>query len=194
MKLKYGLLLLPIIAIVIYLVVIMQPREIHVTVEGLHYRLGTANRDNAQPESLTIDGKVTRSWTGKRTFEGTISSAGSTLDLPKNGEAVTVHFDRDGYGPVVSGGIEHAGTAEAKPFVDTHGILFASDDFSSVTLLLHTKEAGAVESDGGGWNGDDGFLFAGPATTREEALAVSNAMMASFLKRLLEDQGGFVLK
>ncbi|MFB9328888.1 hypothetical protein ACFFSY_23380 [Paenibacillus aurantiacus] len=194
MKRKYTLLVLPLIAIVIYWVVSLQPREIHMTIEGVNYQLGTENSGSVQPESVTINGKVTRSWTGRRTFQGTIGSASGTIDLPKNGEEVTVNFDRNGYGPVVRGGIEHAGTAEAKPFVDTHGILFASDDFSSLTLLRHTKEAGADDKAGGGWNGEDGFMFAGPAKTREEALAVSNELMAPFLKQLMGDQSEYVLK
>lgn len=196
MKRKYTLLLLPLvaIAIVIYGVVFLQPREIHMTIEGVNYQLGAENSGGVQPESVTINGKLTRSWTGRRTFQGTIGSAGGTIDMPKNGGAVTVHFERNGYGPIVNGGIEHAGTAEAKPFVDTYGILFASKDFNSATILLHTPEPGAEEGAGGGWNGEDGFMFAGPATTREEALAVSNDLMATFLKQLMQDQGGYVLK
>ncbi|TYP74581.1 hypothetical protein [Paenibacillus methanolicus] len=63
-----------------------------------------------------------------------------------------------------------------------------------LTMLLHTKEAGADEAAGGSWNGEDGLMFAGPASTREEALAVSNDLMAPYLKQLMRDQGGFVLK
>lgn len=58
-----------------------------------------------------------------------------------------------------------------KPKTFSNGVLFANSDFSSITYLPR-----------GGWDGEDGLMFAGPAITREQALIISNEVMKKFIK------------
>jgi hypothetical protein len=50
------------------------------------------------------------------------------------------------------------------------------------------------DSMGGEWNGGVGLMFAGPATTREQALMISNELMKNHLQNVNYAGGHFVLK
>lgn len=74
--------------------------------------------------------------------------------------------------------------SRAKAEIYQSHIIFANKDFSQVTLLLKTPdqqseyENGATQSV---WNAENGKMLLAPASTREEALALSNKLMREYL-------------
>ncbi len=68
---------------------------------------------------------------------------------------------------------------DGKMLHETIGRLFVSRDFSEMTITVMEEYE---EGNGGSWSGGDGLMISAPAATREEALAVSNSLMADYLK------------
>jgi hypothetical protein len=120
---------------------------------------------------------------GLRTFTGTVAFDRDSIPVPQNSRETTIHFDKNGYGPVVYSYIENSGTENAMPRTFSYGVLFANADFSAITYLPRD-----------GWNGADGFMFAGPAETRTQALGIANELMGNFLQKADSGNGPYVLK
>ncbi|MCJ8015323.1 hypothetical protein MUG84_27025 [Paenibacillus sp. KQZ6P-2] len=186
MKVKYALLLLILLIVVavVYFAVVTYPRSINTTIRGVNFQLGTEHINNVQPETLRIQGSLSTGLNGLQTFKGTITFDNDSIPVPDESRETTIHFDKYGYGPIVYGYIENAGTSAAKPETFSYGVLFTNSDFSSITYLNMNKR---------GWNGGDGLMFAGPATTRKQALIISNELMKKFLQSFDIGQGSYVL-
>lgn len=129
-----------------------------------------------------------------RQFKGTIAFAHEKMPVPVESRTVTVLFHENGVGSVIYAYIKNSGLAGATPETYGSGTLFANADFSSIVYLRMRQENGRGQSVTMGWNGEDGLMFAGPATTREEAVDLSNALMEKFLRNDGVVGGRFVLK
>ncbi|QHW29630.1 hypothetical protein GZH47_01450 [Paenibacillus rhizovicinus] len=181
-KHKLSILVLLLVILILYIVVYLHNKSINSTIRGVNFRLGTEPIHNVQPETVRITGTVSKNLKGLRTFKGTVTFEHESIPVPKESRDVTIHFDKNGYGPIVYGYIENAGTEDARPKTFSDGVLFANADFSSITYLSRD-----------GWDSEDGKMFAAPAATREEALILSNKLMKNFLKRDHTGEGSFVL-
>jgi hypothetical protein len=180
MKVKYALLLLILLIVigVVYIAVVTHARSINTTIRGVNFQLGTEHIINVQPETVSIKGSLSKGLNGLRTFKGTVTFDHDSIPVPKESRGTTIYFDKDGYGPINYGYIENSGSKDAKPKTFGYGILFANSDFSSITYLSRD-----------GWNGDDGLMFAGPTTTRKQALIISNELMKKFLQESILARG-----
>lgn len=137
MKVKYTLvsLIMLVAIVVVYIAVLTHARSINTTIRGVNFQLGTEHIDNVQPEAVSIKGSLSRSLNGLRTFKGSITFEHDTIPIPKENRDTTIHFDKNGYGPIVYGYIENSGTKDAQPKTFSNGVLFANSDFSSITYL-----------------------------------------------------------
>ncbi|REK76803.1 hypothetical protein [Paenibacillus paeoniae] len=195
--LKVGLISLVLLAIVIAIGSIYEYTRKHlvdVTIQGVNYQLGAQNSDNVNTEIVTIKGEWSRSWKGLRTFKGTIDFANRTIPVPEESREVTVRFDRNGYGAITYNYLELVNERDVKPRGYSDGAFFASSDFNSVSFLLHTEVNSEEGLRSSYWDGGEGLMFAGPATTREQALTISNELMEQYLTNPEFLNGRFFLK
>lgn len=184
MKIKYRLLFLVmlIVIVVVYIAVLTRSKSINTTIHGVHFQLGTEPISNVQPETISIQGSFSTKLNGLRTFNGLITFEHDTLPVPKDSRDLTIHFDKNGFGPIIYAYFEKSETIGAGPKTFSNGALFANSDFSLITYL--PRDA---------WNGENGLMYAGPATTRKQALIISNELMKNFLKRADNDDSPYVL-
>ncbi|CAM3536544.1 hypothetical protein PALU110988_27845 [Paenibacillus lupini] len=189
-----SLLILVIGGISVWYIAWTRSHLVDTTIVGVNYQLGGTNADNTQPETVTLKGSWSRNVKGLRTFKGTITFANDTIPVPEDSRKTTIHFDKNGYGPIIYGYFDESVSGIGVPLTYGYGVLFASSDFSKVTFL-RMKEAATVDnSTRSGWNGEDGLMFAGPAMNREQALEISNELMKKHLKNPGYVDGQFVLK
>jgi hypothetical protein len=167
-------------------------RSIDVTIQGVNYQLGPGNNNNVKPETVSIKGSWSRSMNGLRTFKGTVTFAHDTIPVPEESRETTIHFDKNGYGPIMYGYFETSSSGVVMPRGYNYGVLFVNSDFSAVTYLRMKEVVAKDDSMGGEWNGGDGLMFAGPATTREQALMISNELMKNHLQNVNYAGGQFV--
>ncbi|TXK84353.1 hypothetical protein [Paenibacillus sp. N3.4] len=190
----FSLMAMTIILTLVDIVWVTYTRSIDVTIQGVNYQLGAENSNDVQSESVRIKGSSSRSLNGLRTFKGTITFAHDTITVPEESREAVIHFDKNGYGPVIYGYFETSSSGVVMPRVYNSGVLFADSDFRSVTFLRMKEVVAKDGSKGGGWNGGDGLMFAGPATTREQALIISNELMKRHLQNADYVGGHFILK
>jgi hypothetical protein len=165
-----------------------------VTIKGVNYQLGPDNSEVLQPETLTIKGTWSRSLKGIRTFKGTVTFEHDSIPVPQESRETTVRFTPEGFGVVSYIYLENTSSGGVMPRAYSYGVLFANSDFSSVTFQrMREDEVTTGKSPGRGWNGRDGLMFAGPATTRDQALIISNDLMKKHLNNNYVG-GQYVLK
>jgi hypothetical protein len=189
-----SLLLLTIVITLVYIALNMYSRSIDLSIQGVKYQLGPENGNYVQPETVRIKGNWSRSLNGLRKFKGTITFAHDLIPVPKESLETTIRFDKNGYGPIMYAYFETSDSGVAMPRVYSYGTLFANADFSSVTFLKMREVVAKDGTNGGEWNGSDGLMFAGPATTREQALMISNVLMQKHLQNDNFVGGHFDLK
>lgn len=189
-----SLLLIAIVLMLGYSYFYTRDHSVDLTIHGIEYQLGTENSHHVRPESVHLKGTWSRSLKGIRTYQGTIHFASDPEPVPQEIREATVHFDQNGYGAITYGFIETTPLGEVKPRTYFDGGLFANSDFSSVAFMIMEKVESDDGSSGGHWNGGDGLMFAGPATTREQALNLSNELMKKHLTNPGYMDGLFILK
>jgi hypothetical protein len=189
-----SLSILIIVTTLVYIYMVTYKRSIDVTIQGVNYQLGPENINNVKPETVSIKGSWSKSLNGLRTFKGTITFAHDTIPVPEESRETTILFDKNGYGPIMYGYFETSSSGVVMPRTYSYGVLFVNSDFSSVTYLKMRVVIAKDGSTGGEWNGGDGLMFAGPATTREQALMISNELMKKHLQNVNYAGGHFVLK
>lgn len=171
--------------------------SVDVKIAGVNYQLGEENSSNVQAETVTIKGYWSRSLKGVRTFKGTIDFANRQIPVPEEeSREVTVRFTEKGYGTVAYIYLDNRNKWDIKPKIYHDGSLFVNSDFSSVSYII-MSETGAVTESGAvkkSWDGDSGLMFAGPATTREQALAISNELMEKYFTHQSYENGRFIMK
>ncbi|WP_028612564.1 hypothetical protein [Paenibacillus harenae] len=148
------------------------PRDIDFDAQGVKYRLGKENRGTEELVRIRIQGKLYRSWLGDQTFNGIVDIEGEELPVPENQRQLTIPLDNNRSGWVVYHYVE-----DAHPKHYSYGMIYTTDDFRKVTISIH-EQSGQDESKG--WNGEDGYMLSTPASSREEALRISNELMSEF--------------
>lgn len=149
------------------------PKEVAMNAQGIQYRLGDEAASLEQPLNVRIEGKIYKSITGQQTlFKGIVDLEGLEIPIPENQRKLEISFDKHNRGMLQYSDIQNG---MALPhFV---GELYVNKDFSEVAIALLDHEEGR----GGGWSGDSGAMIAAPASSRREALEVSNALMSPAL-------------
>lgn len=121
------------------------------------------------PVTLAVDGKLTPSVLGGKTFQGIIRISGASPPNPDNNRVVTVIFYKnEDYGAMIYGYWEKNGT----PVTRGYGVIFTNNDFSKVTITIWAK---------------NDLMISAPAQNRPQALGISNELMRGYLH-------GYVLK
>ncbi|GAF06611.1 hypothetical protein JCM16418_581 [Paenibacillus pini JCM 16418] len=142
----------------------------------MKYQLG--NNTIEKVVNIKINGKIYSSINGNKTFKGTIDVEGENLPVPSDQRQLIINLSDKLQGGVIS----YAGYDQGKPFTYAYGGIFFNKNFSKATLYVYNKNDAS-----GGWNVDDGLMISLPASTRSEALDISNELMRNSLN-------GYILK
>ncbi|WP_042164664.1 hypothetical protein [Paenibacillus gorillae] len=179
MKRKLGLPLtiLGIIIAVLLICFLYIAREYKVSLEGFKYQLGEENVPVSESAVLKIDGKVKKSITGQRTFIGTIDISGEDIPVPEKYRKLEIKLQRDGSGVII-----YHYNDKGLPVIYSYGTLYASSDFSEVTIAIFDRQE---HSSSGVWTAEDGLMFSAPSNSREEALSISNRRMSRVLQNVI---------
>jgi hypothetical protein len=160
-------------------------RTIELTLSGVKYQLGTeGSKSGTEPATVVIQGKLHTSLKGGRIFKGVVSIAGEQIPVPQDQRKLEIHFSREGWGAMSYPYFiyDEQGTAVKTEIYQSH-LIFANKDFTQVTFLIATPNQKSEDKNRQTvWNADNGFMLSAPATTREEALALSNKLMRDYLK------------
>lgn len=162
----------------------MFPRSIDVTLTGVKYQLGTTGeKAGTEPATVIIHGKLYEKLNGNRTFKGEVNIVGEQIPVPLDQRKLVILFAKDGWGAISYPYFiyDERGAVESAEIYPSHQI-FANKDFTQVSLLIvdniHNSKG---ENSQTVWNAENGLMLTAPATTREEALSISNQLMRDFL-------------
>ncbi|XEC94193.1 hypothetical protein AB6A23_23205 [Paenibacillus tarimensis] len=176
--LSVGLLAL-IVFTVIWEGIRLLPKSYNVTFEGVKYQLGAENADYIEPAVLHINGTLQTSFTGSRTFQGTIDIEGEEIPVPENQREIKVEFGMTGgYGIMTYGYFE-----DGEPHIFSYGSLFINEDISKIAIGLLGKNMSDAERRG--WSSADGYMLTAPARDRTEGLEVANELMNEYLQGMI---------
>lgn len=150
------------------------PQDVLIDAQGFKYRLGHPEDEVTGAVHVRIEGKMYKSFTGNRRFNGTVELEGEEMPVPENQRQIDINFGRNNWA-----------TQFLYAYVDPHGrpqfhsvgSMYVSRDFSQVVIALNEPEGDGRS----GWNGGDGLMLAAPAEGRAEAVALSNKLMADYL-------------
>ncbi|WP_424766537.1 hypothetical protein [Paenibacillus sp. sgz302251] len=189
MKMKRWIVSFGLIVIIIAVAWVMYVKptlniDVDLELAGLKYQLGSEG--TMEPTTVVIQGKLQTSLKGERVFKGVVQVVGEQIPVPQDQRKIEIRFSNDGWGSIAYPYFiyDERGAAKDPNIYQSHSI-FANKDFSQVTLLLKTPDPQS-DSEGGNpqnvWNSENGMMLSAPASTHEEALALSNRLMLEFLK------------
>ncbi|MBS4172730.1 hypothetical protein [Bacillus sp. FJAT-49736] len=147
------------------------PKDIHRSIRGVEYRLGSNNEP--KPVTIGINGKLQRSLFGKKTFAGKIDLTGvSQPNLEDKDKQLIINFQENG-----AGVITYSYYKDGQPILRSYGVLFINKDFSKVAI----EEYEPANNGGGIWEAGNGLIITGPAKTKKKALQIANELMENML-------------
>lgn len=150
------------------------PKPINRTLEGVAYQLGEDNK-SVEPVVIRVNGEFKRNFDATKTFSGRIDiEEDEEIPIPYEERELTIRFrDYRGsfdYGRFISGSY-------------LYGTIYINSDFTELTIAKYTPHP--EDSNRGGWNSGDGLMISAPASSREEALHISNELMKDHFRNLL---------
>ncbi|WP_337100044.1 hypothetical protein [Paenibacillus sp. YIM B09110] len=160
------------ISLIVYLVYVFYPKEVDLNAQGIKYQLGNQSDALEQPVTIHIMGKMYRSFSGNRTFKGTVDIEGEELPVPENQREIVINFYKGR-----NGVLAYPYNKDAMPYIYMVGQIYINRDFSRAAIAVLDKQQG----DQGQWSGENGLMIAVPAANRSDALNISNELMNKYL-------------
>jgi|LSQX01.2.fsa_nt_gb hypothetical protein len=159
------------VILIICIFYIYYPRRIDLDTQGLKYRLGDGSAGNEQLINIYIKGKMYRGLTGNKTFKGIIDFEDDGIPVPKVHRQLEINFFR-GYAGVIA----YQYNQDGKPVIFTIGSIYTNKNFNKISIAVLDHEGS-----GGSWTSEDGIMITAPASSRSEAIDISNKLMKDYL-------------
>ncbi|MGF7050650.1 hypothetical protein J2T13_005200 [Paenibacillus sp. DS2015] len=184
-KLTFISIIIILIALAIVIVINLYPKEVKINAQGIIYRLGTEHLESVKLVNVNIEGKLYKSISGERRFKGTIDIEDEEIPVPLDQRKLEIPITSDGWGAISypyfvyrssDGGTESTGIYQ-------YGSLVINNDFSKVTILVSDRNQ-LNDNESEVWSAENGQMITVPATSRSEAISISNEIMELFLKGL----------
>jgi hypothetical protein len=158
------------------------PKQIHKTFDGVLYQIGTEN-NNVERVTIKVDGQLKKSPFGAKSFRGKIKINKEILPTAESDqEYIEINFGFAGEGGVIQNW-EYNKNPLTSIGLYSYGLLYIDDKFNELTIAKYDNPR---EQNGVMWNGDDGYVISAPASTRSEALEITNRLMDRFLREPLK--------
>ncbi|KOP67463.1 hypothetical protein AMS62_21110 [Bacillus sp. FJAT-18019] len=149
------------------------PKHIVQNIDGVEFSLGEDHNQDSAPVKIEIDGMLQRTWKGHQQFEGSIQVISDTETQANAGKHTKVIFNLSGGGVLI-----YDDFVDGTLKLESYGLIFMKDNFSSVAIAKYTPENGQTKS----WYAHNGLMIAGPTSNREDGISLSNKLLADFLK------------
>ncbi|GGH19974.1 hypothetical protein [Paenibacillus segetis] len=164
------------------------PKEVSINAQGIKYRLGTELVESEKLVHVQIEGKLYKSFSGKRRFEGMIDIEGEEIPVPLDQRQLTIPITNEGWGAISYPYFKYRETngAVESAHIYQYGSIVINNDFTKVTIFVVDQNQ-LIDNNGTGWNGESGQMITAPASSRTEAIRISNEIAEKFLR-------GFQLK
>ena len=165
-RLKYSKKLIFYIVIILFIsgVIYFYPREISKDFSGIMYRLGDTNY--LENMNVSIQGNISKGLLKGDKFEGAIFIGDKKLTK------ISMRFDDFGRGNLFYYD-ENVGDYKS------YGDLISNnmrDEFTIIVLEENKEKRGSSS-----WSSKDGLMISAPASSRNEALGISNKLMKDIL-------------
>ncbi|HEY2492412.1 MAG TPA: hypothetical protein VGI33_05830 [Paenibacillus sp.] len=180
-KLTFISIIIILTTLAIIIVINLYPKEVKINAQGIKYRLGTEHLESENLVNVNIEGKLYKSISGERRFKGTLDIEGEDIHVPLDQRKLDIPITNDGWGAISypyfvyrkeDGGTESTGIYQ-------YGSLVINNDFSKVTILVSDRnQLNDIKS--ATWSSENGQMITVPATSRLEAISISNEMMNFF--------------
>lgn len=184
-KLSFISMIIILTTLAIVIVINLYPKEVKINAQGIKYRLGTEHLESEKLLNVNIEGKLYKSISGERRFKGTIDIVGEEIPVPLDQRKLDIPLTNDGWGAIsypyfvyrkVDGGTDSTG-------IYHYGSLVINNDFSKVTILVSDRNL-LNDNESVAWSSENGQMITIPASSRLEAISISNEIMEPFLKGL----------
>ncbi|WP_211750449.1 hypothetical protein [Paenibacillus sp. Marseille-Q4541] len=173
-------------ALSIVLVIKIYPKEVKINEQGIKYKLGDEQGGSEQLVDVNIEGHLYQTITGKRRFEGTIDIEGEEISVPVDQRKLNIPFSDEGWGAIDYPYFLYRKKDNA--ITDTaiyqYGSLVINRDFSKVSIMVAEQPKQPNGDMRVSWRSEDGQMITVPASSRSEAIRLSNEIMKEFLKGL----------
>ncbi len=163
-----------IICVITLMLIIHLPRNIQREFLGVQIKAGKENSETLEYVSLYFDGRFQKAFLTQASFVGYVV-------LESNGDVaegeVNIRFH-----PELGGHLVFYSTDSSVQ--NNIGSIFIDSNFKQVTITV----AEPVEEDLNKthWSSSDGLIICAPASTREEAIIISNDLMKNYLNGRME--------
>ncbi|MFD2615039.1 hypothetical protein [Paenibacillus gansuensis] len=148
-----------------------KPIKIEQNLDGVYYQLGGSGSSATERIKVNLSGTAYRNLKGFTKYVGTVDV--SNLVLPKAAgtwELQPIQLDLEG-----SGHISYFAFHNGKMDIFHYGELYTNRAMTQWTITVY--EQSPTDAISRGWTSKDGFMVSAPASTREEALNISNELM-----------------
>lgn len=152
------------------------PISLNMDYPAVRYRLGVENKGEVSQIHVSINGKIKKDFLLRKRFKGYIDISGID-DL--NIEPVKIQYSDVELDMRIDdfnrGSLTYF---DYKKHLQSHspGTIYFDPTFSNLTIGLYEFTKGSDGTKHGSWSGSDGITVSAPATNREEALAITNAI------------------
>lgn len=168
---KKGLLALGIGLLVVFeisfFVWYYSPKPINRTFEGIAYQLGEENKGVIEPVVIHVNGQFKRNFDTNKTITGRMDiEEEGEIPIPYDKRELTIRLSDQ------SGIISYFDHGFKSHF---YGSIYINSDLTELTIAKYTPHP--ENPNRSGWNGRDGLMISAPASSREEALHISNELM-----------------
>lgn len=172
-KLGYFIVILGVILLIALsaFVIMSIGTNIDVEIIGVRYQLGKDNVEYEEPITLKFEGKYVNSFFN-HVFIGDVYIDGHKLNELNNSKT-TLKFDKYNRAQLYD--------TTYNAMLIFPGSIYINDDFSKVTICI--SEPSDEDPNSMHWDSGTGIMMAAPASNREQALAISNEVMDSFLPK-----------
>ncbi len=172
-KLGYFIVILGVILLIALsaFVIMSIGTNIDVEIVGVRYQLGKDNIEYEESITLKFKGKYVNSFFN-HVFIGDVNIDGHKLNELNNSKT-TLKFDKYNRANLYDTNYNHV--------LILTDFIFINDDFSKVAICI--SEPSDDDPNSSHWDSGTGIMMAAPASNREQALAISNEVMDSFLPK-----------
>lgn len=151
--------------VTVYLVLEYYPKEFQLHAQGVKYRLGTDLSE--QLVDVNIEGKLTKSWSGERSFRGTIDIEGIEIPVPEEERELNIIFFDNGFGAM---------SGSQNPVITGNGVPYLSVVLTNELLNAEASRIVLTYVDGASYIREvtekKGYLFSNPGASKVKSVVI----------------------
>lgn len=170
MKKINKIIILLLISIIVYIAFYTFPRNVHIQLSGIKYRLGHENRSYEEKIKLEIHGTLSKIPFLDDVFEGVIyiNNDKIPLEIPN----MKLHFDSR-----YRANLEYSAYNSLSNSMERYcyGEIYSNSKLNKIIICLMEPEIKLAPNKS--WNSKNGLIISAPVTNRNEALCITKKLL-----------------